>query len=181
MGGDEFAVILEDLANKEGAVVPAQRALEALSGPMTIDGREVRITATIGIALYPSDVGDVDGLLRTADAAMCDAKDHARNTYRFYSPELEFKTQRDDLRRAEIEKNLARLTPREREVMDILISGKANKMIAYLLGASTRTIENHRASIMNKMQADSLPELVRMVLDHRGARAGDAITAELTP
>jgi diguanylate cyclase (GGDEF)-like protein len=168
MGGDEFAVILEDLTGKEGAEVPAQRALDALSRPMLIDGKEVLITATIGIALYPLDVADLDGLLRTADAAMCDAKDHERNTYRFYSAELDFKTQRDELRRAEIEKKLARLTPREREVLDILIAGKANKMIAYLLGASTRTIENHRASIMDKMQADSLPELVRMVLDHRG-------------
>jgi diguanylate cyclase (GGDEF)-like protein len=174
LGGDEFAVILEDLTEKPDAIVPAQRALEALSKPMAISGKEIQISATIGIALCPLDVADLDGLLRTADAAMCDAKDHARNTYRFYSPELEFKTQRDELRRAEIEKNLARLTPREREVLDILIAGKANKMIAYLLGTSTRTIENHRASIMTKMQADSLPELVRMVLDHWGPSTNDA-------
>jgi len=174
LGGDEFAVILEGLTAKEGAVVPAQRTLQALSRPMTIASKEVLITATIGIALYPADGEDIDGLLRTADAAMCDAKDHERNAYRFYSPELDFKTQRDELRRAEIEKKLARLSPREREVLNILIAGKANKMIAYLLGTSTRTIENHRASIMDKMQADSLPELVRMVLDHRGSSKGDS-------
>ena len=173
LGGDEFAVILEDLIEQAGAVVPARRALEALSRPMLVEGREIVITVTIGIALYPLDVKDLDGLLRTADVAMCDAKDHGRNSYRFYSPELEFKTQREELRRAEIEKNLARLTSREREVLDTLIAGKANKMIAYLLGASTRTIENHRASIMNKMNADSLPELVRMVLDHRGSPVRD--------
>ena len=171
LGGDEFAVILEDLVEQQGATVPAVRALEALSQPMMIDGREIRITVTIGIALCPRDVSDVDGLLRTADAAMCDAKDHARNSYRFYTPELEFKTQRDKLRRAEIDKSLTRLTPREREVLDALLAGKANKMIGYLLGASTRTIENHRASIMTKMQANSLPELVRMVLDHRAVPA----------
>jgi len=68
-------------------------------------------------------------------------------------------------RRAEIEQRLARLTPREREVLDMVVAGKANKMVAYLLGTSTRTIDNHRASIMGKMQADSLPELVRMRLD----------------
>jgi diguanylate cyclase (GGDEF)-like protein len=177
LGGDEFAVILEGLTAQEGAVVPAQRALEVLALPMLIHGMEIRITATIGIALYPLDARDLDGLLRTADAAMCDAKDHERNTYRFYSPELDFKTQRDALRRAEIETKLARLTPREREVLNILISGKANKMIAYLLGASTRTIENHRAHIMDKMQANSLPELVRMVLDHHGTLASDAAPA----
>lgn len=47
----------------------------------------------------------------------------------------------------------------------MLIAGKANKMIAYLLGTSTRTIENHRAKIMDKMEVDSLPELVRTILD----------------
>jgi len=168
LGSDEFAVILEGLRDKDGAVVPAQRVLNALAAPMTIDGTHIEITATVGIALFPADANDLDGLLRTADTAMCDAKDHQRNSYRFYSPELEFKTRRDELRRAEIGERLARLTPREREVLEILVAGKANKMIAYLLGASTRTIENHRAHIMEKMQANSLPELVRMVLDHHG-------------
>ncbi len=71
----------------------------------------------------------------------------------------------NELRRAEIKKKLARLTPREHEVLIMLVAGKANKMIAYLLGSSPRTIEHHRATIMNKMQADSLPDLVRMALD----------------
>ncbi len=56
------------------------------------------------------------------------------------------------------------MTPREREVLDLLVAGKANKMIAYLLGISPRTIEHHRAIIMDKMQAKSMPDLVRMVL-----------------
>ncbi len=72
--------------------------------------------------------------------------------------------QSNELRRAEIAQKLARLTPREREVLDMLVAGKANKRIAYLLGISPRTIEHHRATIMDKMQADSLPDLVRMVL-----------------
>ncbi len=72
--------------------------------------------------------------------------------------------EQDQLLRAEIEQKLARVTPREREVLDLLVAGKANKMIAYLLGTSPRTIEHHRAIIMDKMQADSLPDLVRMVL-----------------
>ena len=48
---------------------------------------------------------------------------------------------------------------------DVLVEGNSNKAIAYLLGASPRTIENHRARVMEKMQADSLPDLVRMVLE----------------
>jgi two-component system response regulator FixJ len=59
---------------------------------------------------------------------------------------------------------LATLTPREREVLDGLVAGHANKTIAYDLGASPRTIEVHRGRVMEKMQARSLADLVRMVL-----------------
>jgi diguanylate cyclase (GGDEF)-like protein len=177
LGGDEFAIILEALDDKQGASVPAQRVLDALREPLTVAGTRIAISATIGIAIFPDDAQDLDGLLRTADAAMCDAKDHQRNTYRFYSTELEFKTQRDEFRRSEIEARLARLTPREREVLNVLIEGKANKVIAYLLGTSTRTIENHRAHIMEKMQATSIAELVRMLLDHRRAPPAASVPA----
>lgn len=59
---------------------------------------------------------------------------------------------------------LASLTPREREVLDGLVAGHPNKAIAYDLGTSPRTIEVHRARVMEKMQARSLADLVRMVL-----------------
>jgi two-component system response regulator FixJ len=74
---------------------------------------------------------------------------------------------RSTLVRAETEKNLSSLTRREQEVLEHLIAGQANKMIAYELGTSMRTIEHHRAKIMTKMSAGSLPELVRMVLGRR--------------
>lgn len=165
LGGDEFSLILEGLVEKNGAVVVARRVLEALSRPMVIDGREVQVTASIGITVYPLDGDDLDRLWKNADVAMYYAKDCGRNNYQFYVPEIETRGRRDELRRAEMAQKLARLTPREREVLDMLITGKANKMVAYLLGTSPRTIEHHRAKIMDKMQADSLPDLVRMVLD----------------
>lgn len=56
------------------------------------------------------------------------------------------------------------LTPREHEVMDVVVAGKANKVIAAELGLSERTVEIHRSRVMRKMQANSLAELVRMVL-----------------
>ncbi len=65
---------------------------------------------------------------------------------------------------ADIATRLATLTPREREVLDHLIAGKPNKTIAYDLGSSPRTVEVHRARVMEKMAARSLPELVRMTL-----------------
>src|SRR5262245_59819184 len=66
--------------------------------------------------------------------------------------------------RAEIESRLATLSKRERDVLDGLISGLANKQIAFDLGISPRTIEIYRANVMTKMQAASLSELVRMAL-----------------
>lgn len=65
---------------------------------------------------------------------------------------------------AGIEQRLARLTPREREVMELMVAGKLSKTIADLLGASPRTIQIHRGRVMDKMQADSLADLVRMAL-----------------
>jgi two-component system response regulator FixJ len=59
---------------------------------------------------------------------------------------------------------LQSLSERERQVLDGLVAGKANKMIAYDLGISPRTVEIYRAHVMTKMQAGSLSELVRMTL-----------------
>jgi len=66
--------------------------------------------------------------------------------------------------RAEIESRIAALSPRERDVLTGLIEGRANKQIAFDLGISPRTVEIYRANLMNKMQADSLSDLVRMAL-----------------
>ena len=67
--------------------------------------------------------------------------------------------------RAEILARLATLTPRETEVMRLVTRGKANKVVGAELGVSQRTVEIHRAHVMEKMRASSLAELVRMVLD----------------
>jgi two-component system response regulator FixJ len=66
--------------------------------------------------------------------------------------------------RREIEKRIAALSGREREVLDGLVEGKPNKIIAFDLGISARTVEIYRANVMTKMQAKSLSELVRMSL-----------------
>jgi two-component system response regulator FixJ len=63
-----------------------------------------------------------------------------------------------------VQERIGRLSRREREVLDRLVTGKANKVIAYELGISPRTVEAYRASVMTKMQAESLSELVRMAL-----------------
>jgi FixJ family two-component response regulator len=64
----------------------------------------------------------------------------------------------------EIDKRLSQLTGREREVMDLVVQGKLNKTIADILNISIKTVEAHRARVMEKMQAKSLAELVKMTM-----------------
>ena len=78
---------------------------------------------------------------------------------------------------ARIKAHLESLTPREREVLDLMTQGKQNKAIGQDLGVSPRTIEIHRARVMEKMGAQSVAELVRMMLDlqhGRRRRTGDS-------
>jgi len=74
--------------------------------------------------------------------------------------------------RKEIDARLAQLTARERQVLDGLVAGQPNKVIAYELGISPRTVEIYRANVMTKMQANSLSELVRMALVTGALRSG---------
>jgi diguanylate cyclase (GGDEF)-like protein/PAS domain S-box-containing protein len=84
-GGDEFVIVIPDLAQDADCEVVAGKILRALAPPFHAEGREVRIGASIGISVYPADAGDSDALLRNADAAMYRAKQSGRNHFRFYA------------------------------------------------------------------------------------------------
>jgi diguanylate cyclase (GGDEF)-like protein/PAS domain S-box-containing protein len=85
LAGDEFTVILEDLTEARDGAVVAHKILSALATPFDLQGKEARISSSIGVALYPADAGDSQGLVKLADAAMYRAKHQGRNACRFHS------------------------------------------------------------------------------------------------
>jgi diguanylate cyclase (GGDEF)-like protein/PAS domain S-box-containing protein len=90
-GGDEFTLILADVAHMEDVARVTQKILNALSKPFDLQGHELFVTASIGIALYPNDGDDPEALIKNADAAMYRAKEGGRNHYQLYSPALNAK------------------------------------------------------------------------------------------
>ncbi|TCS63561.1 periplasmic sensor diguanylate cyclase/phosphodiesterase [Varunaivibrio sulfuroxidans] len=89
LGGDEFTITLPSIAKEMAATVVSGKVLAALSEPLFIDGAEVHVTASIGITLFPRDGDTPEELLKNADAAMYRAKDVGRNTYQFFTMELQ--------------------------------------------------------------------------------------------
>ena len=86
-GGDEFTIIARVL-NREAAGTLAQRILDAIGGNFEVDGHQLRVSASIGIATYPNDGERETDLIRNADAAMYRAKEWGHNVYRLYTPDM---------------------------------------------------------------------------------------------
>ena len=85
LGGDEFLILLTDLHHTDDVYIVAQKILDALERPFALEGREVHLSASIGVSLYPQDGEDFDTLLGHADVAMYRAKDLGRGTYQFFT------------------------------------------------------------------------------------------------
>jgi diguanylate cyclase (GGDEF)-like protein len=88
LGGDEFVLILNDQSSEEVIYRAMQRIADELARPLEIDGKELVVTCSAGISLYPQDGPDVETLLKNADAAMYRAKEHGRNNFRFFTAEM---------------------------------------------------------------------------------------------
>ena len=88
-GGDEFAVLLPRLAAIEQATAIANKILDALARPFTLDTDVTHISASVGITMFPADGDNVETLFRNADQAMYSAKDAGRNTYAFFTPAMQ--------------------------------------------------------------------------------------------
>lgn len=87
-GGDEFAILLDELREPQDAAKVAEKLRDALTKPFTLDGHELFISASIGISCFPEDGEDAQTLLKNADVAMYRAKEMGRNTYQFFSTEM---------------------------------------------------------------------------------------------
>jgi len=88
VGGDEFVVLLQSPAHEESNYRIAQRMIAAIAAPFTLYGRDLKLTCSIGLAVFPRDGSDAEALMRNADAAMYRAKETGRNQFQFYSHEM---------------------------------------------------------------------------------------------
>jgi diguanylate cyclase (GGDEF)-like protein/PAS domain S-box-containing protein len=88
LGGDEFTVLLPGIAKEEDAATIANKILEAVRLPFFIEHRELFITTSLGVTLYPTDGADPETLVRNADTAMYRAKEQGRDNYQLYAPAM---------------------------------------------------------------------------------------------
>jgi len=93
LGGDEFTIILSGLDHVSSIERIAHNVIHALNKPFVLDGDNAYVTASVGIALYPSDGSDPEELLRHADQAMYAAKNGGRNRYSYFTPDLQLAAQ----------------------------------------------------------------------------------------
>ena len=109
LGGDEFVILLLDQP-KDADVISTtlQKIRAAIAAPIHIEGHNLKVTASIGIANYPNDGMDADTLLANADAAMYRAKEMGRDNFQFYTPELNTKVHEKFLLQEELRNAVAR-------------------------------------------------------------------------
>lgn len=94
LGGDEFTILLPDADHVEEAMAVADKVLTALKRPFDLAGREIFVTVSIGISLYPDDGADAETLMKNADTAMYHAKEHGRAGFQVYTNALSLRSMR---------------------------------------------------------------------------------------
>lgn len=131
LGGDEFAILLPDIRTGDDLGRVASKILATFNAPFLLEGNEVFVSTSIGIAVYPNDDTDPNGLIKQADSAMYFAKRSGRNTFRFFSTDLtasaaEKLSLESELRRA-IERNELELyyQPKIRLSDNVLVGSEA--------------------------------------------------------
>ncbi|MGD0404873.1 MAG: EAL domain-containing protein [Candidatus Acidiferrales bacterium] len=108
-GGDEFVILLSEIAHPEDAATSAHKILLSLSAPCSIAGHDLHIDGSIGISIYPADGVDAETLIKNADTAMYNAKEHGRNNFQFFTGEMNLKS----VHRQSVESSLRRAIERD--------------------------------------------------------------------
>lgn len=88
LGGDEFVILLDEVTHAEDAAGLAEKIIASVAQPVTVGGRDLVASTSIGISIYPDDADNTDDLIKAADIAMYHAKACGKQTYRFYTAEL---------------------------------------------------------------------------------------------
>lgn len=88
LGGDEFVFVLEAITNRKDAVGVGEKIMAALTVPLRVKGHDLAITTSIGVALFPEDAADLEGVLKCADIALYAAKEIGRSTVQVYRPDM---------------------------------------------------------------------------------------------
>jgi len=87
-GGDEFILVLQEMAQPNQAAITARRVLKAVAEAHNIGDLSLHVTASLGVSVYPNDGPDAETLIKNADTAMYQAKESGRKTFQFFTPEM---------------------------------------------------------------------------------------------
>jgi diguanylate cyclase (GGDEF)-like protein/PAS domain S-box-containing protein len=128
-GGDEFVVLLSEVAHSEGVAIAARRLLQVAAEPHSIGQHELYVTACIGVSVYPEDGMDVETLIKNADTAMYQAKENGRQSYQFFEPAMNVRA----VERQSIEGSLRRAL--ERQEFTVHYQPKINLRTGEISGA----------------------------------------------
>ncbi|MBL4637219.1 MAG: bifunctional diguanylate cyclase/phosphodiesterase, partial [Kofleriaceae bacterium] len=113
LGGDEFAVLIPDIQDEGQLGAPAARIIEALEPTCLLNGHQLHITASIGIAIYPENGETIEDLVESADSAMYRAKENGRNNYQFFDEDMHAQA----IGRMELERDLQGALERDEFVL----------------------------------------------------------------
>jgi diguanylate cyclase (GGDEF)-like protein/PAS domain S-box-containing protein len=128
-GGDEFVVLLAEVEHEEDPAITARRMLHAVAEPHSIDQHDLHVTTSIGLSVYPDDGLDAETLIKNADTAMYQAKEHGRQGYRFFKAAMNVRA----VERQSIEENLRRAL--ERQEFALHYQPKVNLKTGEITGA----------------------------------------------
>lgn len=128
-GGDEFVVLLSEVERPEDAALTAQRMLLAVAEGHSVNQRDLHVTTSIGVSIYPDDGRDAETLIKNADIAMYQAKENGRQSYQFFKPAMNIRA----VERQSIEESLRRAM--ERQEFSLHYQPKINLKTGEVTGA----------------------------------------------